>query len=193
MKQCSKCGEWKDRKRDFVWRTHHRNYGKRIYRYPMSHCKECGVKKSATYRVSLKASGKFDDAQARWESNRDRNHQNYMHRVRWRKLHGTTFDRAWKRYRHELFQRKNAGGVVGDFAAKPIAEFIDRFVVEIALNDIDNSLYLNGFIFSDSDKRNLRRWRNGVTKTVTLATLDRWATQYELPFWELEEVGRMGS
>lgn len=194
LKRCSKCRRLKDKKLDFSLQTHKR--GGRTYRYPSSHCKECKRKSSANYRKRLKIEGRLSAKQSEWDQRRDREHTKRRQRARHRRLRGKSYSRVWNKYRHELEVARTGGvGNRGIFRADVVSSYLENLITTPPPQwpAITPTLYLNGFRFDPHDQRTYLRWKNGESKSIRLATLDHFAIRYEIPFWELEEAGRIAA
>lgn len=55
------------------------------------------------------------------------------------------------------------------------------------------ALTINGKRLSNSETTMLWRWSSGKYKTVMMSTADKWATKFDIPLWEIEEVAKIAA
>lgn len=99
--------------------------------------------------------------------------------------------RAYQRKRivDEEFNMLGSGS--GEYDAKSFVSYLDRYTTKLSHQ---HPPFINGVALSESDKREIYRWRMGEAKTIRLGTADAWSIRFDIPLWEIEqEAGRMAA
>lgn len=149
------------------------------------------------YRARLRAVGELKDAERRWESHRDSEHRRKRAREAYRMARGKSLHHVWSKYLHEL----ELGINYREFDADELVAFMDRFLVEDHYQGDRKNFHkstgeyfilrINGVRLTVAEQHQLSRWRRGTTKRVSIKDVDHWATRFDLPMWELEEVAKI--
>lgn len=79
----------------------------------------------------------------------------------------------------------------GPVDAKKFVELLNPTWVNVAGSK--KALSINGKRLTNSETSALWRWSSGRYKTVMMGTVDKWATKFDIPMWEIEEVAKIAA
>lgn len=180
-KVCTRCKKEKDTEKDFLVKKCKYKLmdgSVRTSTYISSECRKCNADRAAEHRAKLVDLGLYEEKVKEWESRRDREHVNKMHRRWYKKQRGKKFTLPWKRYRRG-YRRQ---GIY--YRTTEVLEYLKRFRTE----DKEDGFRLNGRRMTETHVRAWNRWKNKEVNEISEYTLDAWATYYDLPLWEIEDV-----
>ena len=87
--------------------------------------------------------------------------------------------------------RNTSGTGRGPIDAQKFVDLLNPYWVTV--DGGSRALMINGRRLTNSETTMLWRWESGRYKTVMMSTVDKWATKFDVPLWEIEETAKIAA